>query len=216
MGLHRAGFYVTGIDITLQKHYPFKFVQADVLQLTPSFLKKFDLIWASPPCQAYSVSSVKWKHLGKTYPDLIEATRALILASKRPYIIENVPPAPIRHDLLLCGEMFRMRIIRHRYFEIEQLFVLQPPHRPHISRIGEPYYSCVAGGHGGRSNGNHPDCSNKAAWEIAMGIDWMTKPEIAQSVPPVYSEYIGRQAIKNFKKRNRTKTEIIKAHFTKN
>jgi DNA (cytosine-5)-methyltransferase 1 len=27
----------------------------------------------------------------------------------------------------------------------------------------------------------------------AMGIDWMTQKELAQAIPPVYSEYLGKQ-----------------------
>ena len=47
------------------------------------------------------------------------------------FCIENVAGAPIRHDLMLCGEMFGLKVIRHRYFEIHGFSVAQPEHIKH-------------------------------------------------------------------------------------
>jgi len=185
-GLKNAGLTdITGIDKEDQPDYPFNFIKGDVLELTTEFLQKFDFIWASPPCQLYSFGSIKHIRCGKVYPDLVDPTRQLLLKSRKPWVIENVPRAPIRRDLMLCGEMFKIRVIRHRHFEIEGFKVPQPKHIKHAGTVKEKYYITCAG-HGG--NG-----SNKlSVWQDAMEIHWTkNKHSIAEAVPPKYSEYIG-------------------------
>ena len=115
MGLHRAGFDVTGIDIARQRHYPFPFIQADAL-MPPVDLSQFDLIWASPPCQAFSTAS---GGRGARHPNLIPQTRALLSQSgARWTVIENVRGAPIRADIVLDGTIFpELRVVRRRHFE---------------------------------------------------------------------------------------------------
>jgi DNA (cytosine-5)-methyltransferase 1 len=179
MGLHQAGFEVTGVDINPQPHYPFTFIQADILSLDVSFLKQFDLIWASPPCQAYTWSAKRW---GKERADLIETTRNLLSKTNKPFIIENVPEAPLRKDLLLCGEMFNLKVIRHRVFEIEGFKVVQIPHIKHKGTV---------------RNKQYVTCKLKD-WQDAMGINWIPKKDIlAQAIPPAYSKYIAEQFCKN-------------------
>lgn len=220
MGLFNAGFKdITGIDINKQKDYPFRMIQGDVLKLPSWWIKQFDFVWASPPCQAYTLGT-KWARMnGKSYPDLIEPTRELLLDSKIPYCIENVPYAPIRHDLMLCGEMFNLRTIRHRFFEIEGFHVMPLIHRKHklhrangsaVAVYGrgispnswtfkgkrgkrwQQYYSRVYGNGGDRFSR-----SKLSDWKEAMGIDWITtKKMLAEAVPPKYSEYIGKHIIK--------------------
>lgn len=99
-GLHQAGFEVTGVDIDPQRNYPFEFVLSDVMELSIEFLKQFDFIWASPPCQEYTKSGTQWRQQGREYPDLIEPTREMLIASGKPYVIENVPDAPIINPIL--------------------------------------------------------------------------------------------------------------------
>lgn len=117
-GLQLAGFHVTGVDIKPQPRYVGDaFVRMDALQADAG---EFDFIWASPPCQAHT--SMKTMHNARPHVDLIPATRALLQASGRPYVIENVEGAPLIHPILLCGTMFDLgcdgaELRRHRLFE---------------------------------------------------------------------------------------------------
>lgn len=187
-GLMDAGFDVTGIDIEPQPRYPGRFVQADALRL-PFRLDAFDLIWASPPCQAHSVGSRRWRET-RDYPDLIAATRDL-LAAHPMTIIENVPGAPIRRDLILTGAMFGLETYRRRHFETSFLVMAPDPGRPFgpKTRVG----SFTAAGNGGHGP-NRP-----RMWAEKMGVPWMvTKHEIRQAIPPIYAEFISRAALRYF------------------
>ena len=196
MGYYRAGFDVTGVDIQPQKHYPFKFIQADALEYLESHWQEYDFIAASPPCQAYSDLQ---KRTGLTYPDLIAPLRDMMILTNKPYVIENVPEAPLINPVVLCGTMFHtLRVIRHRAFE-SNLFLWRMPHdkkhplvftkdkrKTHYGKLNEfDSFVQVTGG------GN---CSVASAAD-AMGIDWMTKAELNQAIPPAYTEFIGRQII---------------------
>lgn len=184
MGLHRAGFDVVGVDIAPQPNYPFRFIHADALDAS---LDGFDFAWASPPCQAYSWSARRWRNIERA--DLVEPTRARLLAAGIPFVIENVPGAPIRADLVLTGQMFGLRVIRRRHFELHRFWAMQPPHvRPGRIGFGPADFVTVAG-HGGDGSARLDN------WRDAMGIDWMAKRELAESIPPAYSEYIGRAAL---------------------
>lgn len=185
-GYHRAGFDVVGVDLAPQPRYPFAFLQADALAYLRLCGAGFDAVHASPPCQRYSAL----KHLaGEGHQDLVGAVREALLAAGRPYVIENVPGAPLRDPVLLCGTMFQtLRVYRHRLFETS--FPLpQPDHPPHVARF--PRAGRGAGPDGWISVAGH--VGNVAAARAAMGIDWMSRDELAEAVPPPYTEYIGRQ-----------------------
>lgn len=186
-GLHDAGFEVVGVDITNNHEYPYEFVCQDVFTLGPRFFEHFDLIWASPPCQHYSYGMQKFDQY-KQYPDLVGPTRELLLKTGKPFIIENVVGAPLRKDIQLCGEMFGLRVVRHRIFEINGFVVPQPKHIKHREKVGrKSWYMCVAG-HGGQSVSTKFD-----DWKKAMNIyHIIDKVHLKQAVPPAYSEYIGR------------------------
>jgi len=193
MGYHRAGFDVVGVDKKPQRNYPFRFVQADALEYLAECGRCFDAIHASPPCQEFSCTHSI--HAENEYPDLIEPTRELLVSSGKPWIMENVIGAPLVDTVTLCGLMFGLKVFRHRLFE-SNVFLMQPPHHSHKGkRIGKDGY-CTPSGHGDNSTGLvPPDHRRKAAWASAMGIDWMTKEELTQAIPPAYTEFLGRQLL---------------------
>ena len=187
MGLHRAGYEVVGIDIKPQPRYPFQFIQANAMRL-PIDLLQFDFIWASPPCQAYTTAQrIQKNH----HPDLIAQVRKILIASGKPYVIENVPGAPLRRPIELCGSMFGLKTYRHRLFETS-FPCEQPWHPAHElvagqTKMGRPpkdgEYIQVVGNFSG------VDAASKA-----MEIDWMTRDELREAIPPVYSEYFANEA----------------------
>ena len=181
MGLYRAGYDVIGIDIKPQPRYPFRFIQADALN-PPVDLADFDLVWASPPCQAFTNARVIH---GNDHPDLLTPTRKMLQSSAKKWAIENVPGAPMRADYILCGSHFgEPRLKRHRLFETSwHGFDLLPICCHDDGNIVSVF------GHGGHIYHGVDD------WRAVMGIDWMTRDELAQAIPPAYAEFIGKTAL---------------------
>ncbi len=198
MGYHRAGFEVTGVDIDPQLHYPFEFIQADALTLSIDFLRKFDAIHASPPCQKFSLASVRHVKEGKEYPDCLTPIRYRLINADKPWVIENVLGAPMSRMMVLCGLMFDLKVFRHRAFE-SNVLLFSPAHPPHAGkRIGEGYFSVAGGAGRWKSWGKVIKNVSKGTikeWRDAMGIDWMTGKEIKEAIPPAYCEFIGSQLI---------------------
>jgi DNA (cytosine-5)-methyltransferase 1 len=203
VGYERAGFEVIGIDNRPQSDYPFEFYCEDAMWLLRRFRSRgpewfgnrFDAIHASPPCQASSALT-KGTNKGREYVNLIPETRSLLRATGLPTIIENVQGSDLRRDLTLCGEMFGLDVIRHRYFELEGFDATQPTHVPHRGRVrgwrhGTYYdgpYVAVYGDGGGKGS--------VVEWQAAMGIDWTEdRKAIAEAIPPAYSEFIGRRLL---------------------
>jgi len=184
VGYHRAGFDVVGVDIEPQPNYPFEFHQADALEFP---LHGFDAIHASPPCPLYIRGGLAAKD-GR-HPDLLPPTRARLEDAGIPWVIENVPGAPMRADVVLCGSMFGLDVRRHRWFEAgfpTSPWTLACDHsRPIAGVYGHPH------GAGGAAPGMLP--SDLPTWSRAMGIDWMTAAEIASAIPPAYTQWIGEQ-----------------------
>lgn len=190
MGYHRAGFEVVGVDIEMQPHYPFEFHQADAMTFP---LDGFDLVHASPPCQAYStLTDNKNRH-----PDLYDRVRRRLRLHGRPWVIENVIGAPYDQGVVLCGSMFGLRVRRHRNFETSFLILDAPPCRH--SEQGRPI--TVTGSGGGAFA--HSDKGVKAKWPDYMGMEWATPSECAQAIPPAYTEWIGQRAIELLSRRGR-------------
>ena len=189
-GYARAGFDVTGVDIKPMPRNPHRFIQADALEYIAAHGHEYDAIHASPPCQAYT--TLRARHPHKTYPDLIAATRDALEATGRPYVIENVPGAPLNAAVTLCGTMFGLRVYRHRRFE-SNVLLFQPEHPKHEkstwSGRGQTQRKAhyLAGGFVCITGNVGSYCGD------AMGIDWMTGAELSQAIPPAYTEHIGRQ-----------------------
>jgi DNA (cytosine-5)-methyltransferase 1 len=190
MGYHRAGFDVIGVDIEPQPNYPFEFHQADALTYP---LHGYDAIHASPPCQTHSALAAMAN--AKPHPDLIPATRARLVAAGVPYVIENVIGAPLIDPVQLCGAAFALGtethdLARHRRFECS--FPVMAPPCTHRSRKVIGIYgdhARTARRHGAQSQYNAADSLRYGSQ--AMGIDWMTWRELAQAIPPAYTEHIG-------------------------
>jgi DNA (cytosine-5)-methyltransferase 1 len=199
MGLYRAGFDVTGVDIEPQPRYPFRFVQADALDFP---LEGYDFIWASPPCQRYTMAQNAAKNAA-FHPDLIPPIRAKLQAHGFPYVIENVVGAPLENPITLCGLAFGLKVKRHRLFEAN-FSMLTPPCPNH----DQDYY--VIFGHECRNRRKGPAAGRKnkiAVGREAMGIDWMTRGELSEAIPPAYSEYIGKYALEAIKLNQFTRVE---------
>jgi DNA (cytosine-5)-methyltransferase 1 len=195
MGYHRAGFDVVGVDIKPQPHYPFEFHLGDALTYP---LDGFDAIHASPPCQAYSVSTPSDRKA--SHPDLYDSTRHRLISSGLPFIIENVIGAPYDHGVFLCGSMFGLEadgewLRRHRNFETSW-FAFQPQcaHPPGIRPImvtGKSYVNQV------REYASRG--SRQGPFSLAqrlMGIDWTTRDELSLAIPPAFTEHIGAQLLR--------------------
>jgi DNA (cytosine-5)-methyltransferase 1 len=194
-GYHDAGFDVVGVDINPQKNYPFMFIQADALEFIKRNGRHFDAIHASPPCQRYSAMSACRPGLAEEYPDLVGATRDALDGTGLPYVIENVPRAPLRADLMLCGRMFGRALYRHRIFE-SNIPLAQPDHPKHVTPGGRA-------GHWkpGQIISISGNCSPIGLAREVMGIDWTNRRELAESIPPYYTEHIGRQLIEHVARR---------------
>jgi hypothetical protein len=195
MGYHRAGWRVVGVDIEPQPDYPFEFHQGDARDFFARHWREFDATHASPPCQ-FSTALTKGTNKGRVYVDHIPETRRLLQTAGLPSIIENVQGAAVRRDLTLCGEMFGLDVLRHRYFELSGFTAAAPTHKPHRGRVrgwrhGTYYdgpYVAVYGDGGGKGS--------VTEWQAAMGIDWTDdRKSIAEAIPPAYTEHIGRQLL---------------------
>jgi DNA (cytosine-5)-methyltransferase 1 len=192
MGYHRAGFHVIGVDIKPQPNYPFRFFRSDALKyLELGPIGWYDAIHASPPCQAFSVAAQGQRNSGKEYPDLLAPTRELLEATGRPWVIENVPGAPMRADFKICGCQVGLELRRERWFETSwhgyQLATTHHHPYPVPSVVGHGTPSWVR-----KQLGYNPTIEH---YRAAMGIDWMNRDELSQAIPPAYTEYIGAQLL---------------------
>lgn len=196
-GYRQAGWDVVGIEI--YPHWaamnPGHTIVGDVTQLTEADFEGFDAVHASPPCHRWTKILSPEKRATK--PDLIAFTRDLLDRVGLPYVIENVPGAPVRHDLRLCGSMFGLRtetglqLQRHRYFELSGWTLdEQPPPCAHT-----PGATITVTGKG------TPKASQKylgrtvstLEFQQAMQMPWASQRAITQAIPPAYTRWIGER-----------------------
>jgi DNA (cytosine-5)-methyltransferase 1 len=186
-GYCEAGFTVVGVDIAPQPRYPFRFVQADAFDYVARHGHEFQVIHASPPCQAYSPLN-SYNH--KTYPDDVAGIRAALKATGVPYVIENIMRAPLQNPVMLCGGMFGLRVYRHRGFEAS-IPLRTPQHPPHVTDCARNGYLPTGRQYMTITGGKHSTAwRERAAQEMRVG--WMrTTKEVCEAIPPAYARYIG-------------------------
>lgn len=198
VGYARAGFDMTGVDINPQPRYPYRFVQADALTYLAEYWREYDFIHASPPCQGYSITK-NLMTARADHPMLIVPVREALRATGKPFVIENVPGAPLFNPLMLCGTMFNLGVLRHRLFECNPPIWFPPASCNHDGKVVPMWWKrrqrellsgkvfkfiTVAGSSYLMSEGKR-----------AMEIDWMTRDGLSQAIPPAFTEYIGCQLL---------------------
>jgi DNA (cytosine-5)-methyltransferase 1 len=209
MGYARAGFDVVGVDITRRRSgYPAgEFIHGDALDIMSDvdFVRSFDLVHASPPCQTHTRAQHLRNAQGKagSVIDLLPQTRAALTAAGVPFVIENVPGAPMRADVLLCGSMFpeltvddatgRRWLQRHRLFEINGVpapLQMSCSHRnAGVRPLGVYASKADSIPSGGQT------CKTLEQAQTLMGIDWMSWAALVEAIPPAYTEWLGTQLL---------------------
>lgn len=218
MGYSRAGFDVVGVDIEPQPRYPFPFILGDAIDVMMRLLAgerflasdgnwygldDFDAFAASPPCQ-FASEQTPMKHRNN-HPNLIPATRALLVSSGKPYVIENVENARkhLNSPVMICGSMLGLPLWRHRYFECGLFWSMSPGSCDHTRRP----VTFTSGSHSRKLNRKSPVLlsgttprsaaeGGRFKWTVqdcraAAEIPWMTREEIDEAIPPAYTEFIG-------------------------
>lgn len=203
VGYARAGFDVTGVDREPHPDYPYTFLLGDALEVLTdrAFLDTFDVIHASPPCQAHTTMSNRYRGKGGAaddWPELIGPVRAALLAWGGHYVIENVPGAraELRNPITLHGGMFGLRVNRPRLFESDLMFLSYTAPAP-SDPVG--VYGRAADGRRlfTRSDGTEQRAAaSLEEAQAAMGCEWMSDfRDVAEAVPPAYTEFLGEQLL---------------------
>lgn len=205
MGYFMAGFRVVGIDIEPQPNYPFPFMEGDAIEFIRRHGAEYDLIHASLPCEIHTQLAQIWKHdHAKKHVDLIPDTRVALLEVGRDYVIENVPGARkhLINPVMICGKTLNLKVYRHRFFEcsfpVSEMEHIQ--HRDKTPRAGggvSPKGFVTVAGHGGVKylplgfEGGFREYAG-----MAMGIDWIKREELSKAIPPLYTQFIGAEWLK--------------------
>lgn len=193
VGYARAGFEVRGVDIEPQPRYPYEFRQADAFEYLAAHGHEFDVVSASPMCRDHTPLTSVAGTTGTEWQ--VTATREALIELGKPFVIENVMTAPLRHEgsIVLCADNLGLRTVRHRRFEPGGGLVLtQPAHHPHRAR------TATSRRRERWDQGWHVSITGDVGTYVgpeALGIDWMTGDELSQAIPPAMTELIGRQIL---------------------
>lgn len=202
-----AGFDVIGVDI---KRHDFPFGELyvmDAIEALDHVLanegtfdgQHIDAIHISPPCQRWATGTKD----PDRHPDLITPARPLLEAIGLPYVIENVPGAPLVTPVMLCGSSFfdkgeRLGVRRHRHFEVS----ISLASRPYCQHAAQGTPIGVYGDHPDSREFFRPDGTRRGAkatsleqGQRAMGIGWMPWVDLKEAIPPAYTRWIGEQLI---------------------
>jgi len=203
VGYHRAGFDVVGIDIVPQPFFPFPFELRDALTFLAELIADpdhlgFDAVHASPPCKLWTVANrvhrANTATLFDPHPDMLGPTLELLADCPIPWVVENVPGAPMPNPVTYCGSSFGLRVRRHRLFSSN--VPLTPPPCNHAAQ-GQPVGVYGNGGAWTRTapGGGGVKVAGKEA-AAALGVDWTDhQPNLSQMIPPAYTEHIGEQIL---------------------
>lgn len=195
-GYADAGFDVSGVDIEEHSDYPYPIQVLDALE---AILDGYDVVHASPPCQASTTMSNRWRGKSVTtdaHVNLIPVVREKLLSWGGPYVIENVPGArpSLRDPILLSGGWFGLQVERPRLFESNM--PLAPAPRKKVDNPIGVYGKLDGRRLWTRKDGTEQRCARTLEeGRRAMGIDWMQWHDLTEAVPPAYTEYIGRQLL---------------------
>lgn len=203
-GLIAAGFEVVGVDIEDQPNYPGEFIKGDVFKLVGAVKGRINFVWASPPCQF--ATALKHAPNAKKHRNLIPKTRRLLQTLGLPYVIENVPGAPLKDPILLCGSMFELNaatksgdvfeLRRHRLFECSFKVDKVPcVHHHPVAGVYSGHVRVRAASAGGRGTVDLPgeDRPTLAARLMGMEGEGLTMNELSQAIPPAYSKFLAEQ-----------------------
>lgn len=212
MGYQLAGWDVVGVDINPQPRYPFEFHQADAVQYLVDHWQEFDAVHASPPCQRYSLSTPE--ETRDDHPDLVGPTRDALNLTGLPWIMENVPGAPLDHPVTLCGAAFgltdevdglKLVLRRHRLFE-SNVWITPVECECLLYRDAGYQVATITGG-GGTDNRTRPPKPGQRkrggyqpdteACARIMGTPWMSLRGTVQAIPPAFTRYLGTELLEN-------------------
>ena len=204
-GYRRAGFRVIGVDIIDHSDtYPGFFVKADALEGLRLFGARADLVHTSPPCLAWTQGNAA--NDITVYPNLIAAHRAALRALGKPWVMENVPRAPLRRPMLLCGTMFglrtedsdgtMLRLKRHRHFE-SNIDLIPPRDCDHDGPM--PWGGVYGGARSDRDEARNVRrggyTPEQQVASRLLDIDFLPMSALRKSIPPAYTEWVGRQIL---------------------
>lgn len=199
VGWHRAGFDVVGVDIIRQPEYPYPFLLADALTFP---LDGYDVVTASPPCKPFTTGANRDRQtlrLFDPHPDCLTPTLERFRQLRVPWVIENVPGAPMpANSVRYCGSSFGLDVRRHRLFASNVPLTAPPCQHERqtnhyrtldFARHTRGLTANVVGVYGNIQGGG----DTLELRQRAMGIDWLSNDALTQAIPPAYTEHIGRQ-----------------------